>query len=152
VTRRGVEGLIPHEPPSMLIDEVLASDQDTIVCSALVAPGNPYASAGKIRSVVCLEYMAQAIAAFSGTRAGGGRKPRIGYLIAATQLALLADALYEGDSLRIEARRVWGDTALGKFNCSVSRAGELLASASLSVYMPNGALETDVAVAQECST
>lgn len=135
----------------MLIDEVLASDQDTITCSARVAPGNPYASAGKIRGVVCLEYMAQAIAAFSGSKTGAARRPRIGYLIAATQLALLAEAIYEGDSLRIEARRVWGDTALGKFDCSVSRGGELLASASLSVYMPSEALETGAADPEERS-
>ncbi len=144
-----VARLVPHEPPSRFIDEVLDSDENGIVCSARVAPDNLYVRAGKARSVVCIEYMAQAIAAFSGSRRDAGAKPRIGYLIAATRLALLVDAIHEGDVLRVEARRVWGDSALGKFECSVSRGGVLIASASLSVFMPGvpSAAGTDATVA-----
>lgn len=131
-----IEQLIPHRHPLRLIDEVVSSEENGICCAASVAPGNVFLRGGKARGVLCIEYMAQAVAAFSGLSRSGDGPPRIGYLIAATRLTLAVDSLYAGDVLRIVAKRVWGDDALGKFECEVSRDGATIATGSLSVYLP----------------
>jgi predicted hotdog family 3-hydroxylacyl-ACP dehydratase len=120
----------------LLIDAVLASGDEDIACRARVREGNLFLRGRSLRSVVCLEYMAQAVAAFAGLQAKLPGPPRIGYLIAANRVTLLAASLELGDELEIKAKRIWGDSALGKFECSVLRRGTTVAEAVISVYQP----------------
>ena len=120
----------------LLLDSVVSSTADQIVCRACVRQGNVFLRGDSMRSVVCLEYMAQAVAAFAGLHANGSGPPRIGYLIAATRVTLQRERLCVGDELDVSATRVWGDSALGKFSCSVTCAGDLVAEATVSVYQP----------------
>lgn len=133
---QAIETLIPHRGPMLLIDAVLASSADDIVCGARIREGNLFLRDGKLRTVVCLEYMAQAVAAFAGLQARQPGPPRVGYLIAANRVTLSAARLALGDELRISAKRIWGDSALGKFECSVARLECSIAQATVSVYQP----------------
>ena len=53
--------------------------------------------------------------------------------------AMTLDEFLKTRALEITVQRVWGDSGLGKFEASVSRGGQRIASASLSVFQPPSA-------------
>jgi len=136
VSHQAIETLIPHRGAMLLLDTVLASSSDEIVCRARVREGNLFLRGQHMRSVVCLEYMAQAVAAFAGLQATEAGPPRVGYLIAATRMTLNQPSLCLGDEIDVLAKRVWGDSALGKFACSVTLRDATVAEAMVSVFQP----------------
>jgi predicted hotdog family 3-hydroxylacyl-ACP dehydratase len=125
----------------LLVDAVVAQGEESVECRARVREDNPFQRSGSLRAVVCLEYMAQAVAAFAGLRSADPGPPRIGYLIAANRLVLSAAGLAVGDELSVHAKRVWGEASLGNFECSVVRLGVTIAQGTLSVYRPPPAAE-----------
>jgi predicted hotdog family 3-hydroxylacyl-ACP dehydratase len=129
--------LVPHRPPMLLLDEVLAFDGATATCAVTVRADSMFAENGRVPSWVALEYCAQCVAAFAGLRAGkeGGR-PRLGLLVAARDLTLETDFFAAGDRLLVDARLVFGELRVGRFECEVRRDGAVVAKASLSVYQP----------------
>jgi len=134
-----VRELVPHEPPMLLLDAVRSYDGDTIVCAVTIAADGLFVEQlnGQpgVPALIGLEYMAQCVAAYAGLAARqDGRPPRIGFLIGCRELRLDTEAFAIGDSLEVEARRVWGENDLGSFACAVKRAGEVLVSGTLSVY------------------
>jgi predicted hotdog family 3-hydroxylacyl-ACP dehydratase len=135
VSYQAIETLIPHRGPMLLIDAVVASGEHDIVCRARVRDGNLFLRGRTMRTVICLEYMAQAVAAFAGLHTKEPGVPRVGYLIAAN-MKLSAASLELGDELVVAATRIWGDSALGKFECTVTRLDIRVAEATVSVYQP----------------
>ena len=136
--------LVPHKPPMLLLDRVLAHDADSITCEVRIAARAPFVEDGRIPAVVGIEYMAQCVAAFAGLSARAeGRPPRIGFLLGCRELRLDTGAFAVGDTLIVEARRTWGDSDLGHFTCWVQRDGQTLVSGTLNVYQ--GALPEDSA-------
>lgn len=130
-----IADLVPHRPPMLLLDRVLAHDADSVTCEVRIAAGSPFAEDGRIPAVVGIEYMAQCVAAFAGLSARAqGQPPRIGFLLGCRELTLAIDTFAVGDTLTVEARRSWGDSDLGHFVCRVSRDGQTVASGTLNVY------------------
>ena len=136
---RSIHALIPHRGPMLLIDAVVVASDDSIECAARVRNDNPFLRHGSMRPSVCLEYMAQTVAAFAGLCANEPGPAQIGYLIGANRVVLRAETLKLGDQLNVHARRRWGDVSLGQFECSVVRDGAVIAEAVISVYRPRAA-------------
>ena len=136
--------LVPHKPPMLLLDRVLAHEADSVTCAVTIAVGSPFVEDGRVPAVIGIEYMAQSVAAYAGLLAyAQGRPPRIGFLLGCRELTLATDVFRVGDTLTVTARRTWGDRALGNFACRVERDGQLLASGTLNVYQ--GPLPEDAA-------
>ena len=115
-----MEALLPHRAPMILLDAVESDEPEQIVCRVSIRADSPFVENGQVRAVIALEYMAQCVAAFAGLRAfREGQEVRIGYIIGASPIEFAVDALRVGETLRVEARRIWGEDALGKFECSV---------------------------------
>ena len=130
-----VAELLPHSPPMILLDEVVEADGRRAVCRVRVRGDSPFAEGGKVPAVVAIEYMAQAVSAYAGLQARArGAPPRIGYLLGTRELTLEVDAFDVGDELVVEAVYVWGDETLGAFDCTVRRAGQTVAAATLNVH------------------
>jgi predicted hotdog family 3-hydroxylacyl-ACP dehydratase len=146
---RPISELIPHRGPMLLLDAVTVAGEDSIACTARVREDNPFLRCGVMRSAVCLEYMAQAAAAFAGFLAREPGPPRVGYLIGVNRLVLRAESVALGDELSVQAKRGWGDSSLGQFSCSVARHGAVIAYAKLSVYRPPPAAVDPALVRQE---
>lgn len=128
-----VAELVPQRPPMLLLDEVVAADDDAITCAALVGPDNVFLVDGRAHAAVALEYMAQAIAALAGLRArADGQAPGLGMIAACRGLELHAEHLVPGDALRIAATRVFTG-AMAEYRATVTRRGEPLAEAVLHV-------------------
>lgn len=126
---------LPHDPPMVLLDAVVAKEGVGVTCTLVVREGAAFVSAAGVRAVVTLEYMAQAAGVYAGIEARARHEPiRWGFLIGCSELVLAVDMLPVGTALRVEARRVWGDARLGQFECRVARAsGEPVAAATLNV-------------------
>jgi predicted hotdog family 3-hydroxylacyl-ACP dehydratase len=128
----------------VLLDEILSIDGERLVARVSITEGSPFFEAGGVPAIVTLEYMAQAIAAFSGAqRRKEGETVQLGFLLGCRKMTLEVDKLLPGDELRVEARHVWSAAPLGQFDCNVSRGGHPIAKAVLSVY--EGPLEPEAA-------
>lgn len=132
--------LLPHAPPMVLLDEVLAFDGATARCGLTVRPGSMFVESGRVRAVVALEYMAQAVAVCASLRSRARGEPagQAGYLVGARELRLEAAGFEVGDALEVEATLEFDGRELGSFACALSRRGERLASGVLNVYRHPG--------------
>lgn len=130
-----IADLLPHAAPMILLDRLLAHDSTRAVCEVTVREGMPFVQDHRVATLVSLEYMAQTVAAYAGYNGylKGGAAP-IGFLIGCRQLRSHRPYVAAGTTLTIEARHVWGDTALGTFACTATLAdGTPVATATLSV-------------------
>ena len=131
-----IEELIPHSGPAVQIDSVLTSDDEAITCRATIGPHTWFADDTGVPAIVCLELMAQTVAAYDGLRnLMSGVDVQRAVLVSCRELDLEVDRLEHGDVVDIEARVVVGGMgALASFTCDVFRRGQRLASGSLNVY------------------
>ena len=128
--------VLPHSAPMILLDEIVAYGGASIRCRAAIRSDSTFVSAGRVRAIVSLEYMAQAVAAFAGMRGRTtGALPRIGYVISARQMTLGVEQFEIGDELLVDAEEAWGDERMSSFRCKVNRDGRCIAKASLSFYV-----------------
>lgn len=129
--------LVPHRPPMLLLDELVAYDDASATCAVTIRTDSMFAENGRVPAWVALEYCAQCVAAFAGLRAHErGEPPRLGLLVSARELDLETEWFSPGDRLIVEARHVFGEVRVGRFECEIRRAGSRVAKASLSVYQP----------------
>lgn len=131
-----IEELIPHAPPMVLIEELCDWAPGAASCALTVRERAPFVSArGTVESAVCVEYMAQTVAACLGYEAlQGGAGVRVGMIIACKRFRAHAGALRVGDRLLIHARRVRGNDVLSHFDCHIERDGQALYEATLTLY------------------
>ncbi len=119
----------------ILLDRVEDDAEESITCGVTLCDESTFVENGSVPAVVATEYMAQCVATFAGLKASRrGGEVRVGYVIGARLIEFAVDAFHVGESLVVEARRVWGDDVLGTFECTVDSAGRRVASAILTVY------------------
>ncbi len=131
--------LVPHGPPMILLDEMVEYGAGRARCAVRLRPDSPLVEDGRVRSLVAIEYMAQAVAAYAGMRSRArGEAPHLGFLLGSREVTLAVEHFRTGDALEIEVEHVFGDEQLGSFRCAVRRDGETVAEAVLSVYEHKG--------------
>jgi len=127
--------VVPHRPPMLLLDEVVAWDANRVECRVVLRSDSPFVEAGRVASTLAIEYMAQCIAVFVGLEAHQRGEPiPLGYLVGARDISLAPGGFRVGDVLTVEAVPIWGGQTLGIFQCKVDRVGEVVAQGSLNVY------------------
>lgn len=137
-----VEDVITHRGNMLLLDSLLAADEECCSAEYTPRPGEWYADAnGDMPAWVGIELMAQTIAAYVGLQKhASGQPPRQGVLLGTRSYKTTAASYRAGMPLRIEARVSFRDeSGLGAFECAISRPGapqEVLATAMLKVYEP----------------
>ena len=130
-----IASLVPHAPPMLLVDELLEADDESAATRVTITPASLFFENEGVPAIVSLEYMAQTIAAFAGLQLQGhGKRMKFGFLVACRQLTLAVDRFASGDELRVEARRSWVSDKMSEYRCHVSRAGSVVAEATVSVY------------------
>lgn len=129
--------LLPHAAPMILLDAVTRADKTRVECSVLLSERDPFMVQGQLRSVVCLEYMAQAVGAFVGLeRRARGLRPQIGYIVGVRSLAFNRAFLEVGNRLSVCAEMTWNDLETATFNATVECAGQQVAQGQITVYQP----------------
>ena len=130
-----VSELVPHKPPMLLLDGVVAFDDRSLTARVRLTEASPFVEDGHVPGLVAIEYMAQAIAAYAGAvLRQRGEPPKLGFLLSCREMVIDVPQLSVGDELHVTARQVWTDAVLGSFDCAVTRGSERVAAATLSVY------------------
>jgi len=137
-----VAELLPHRPPLLWVDEVIAPQGDDVHCRLTLRDEHVFARDGVVEPVVSVEWMAQTVGALVGLYdRDKSLAPRPGDLIAIPEAQFFVAEFAVGDVLDLHARRAWGDSTLASFEAQVVRAGVLVARAQLSVYRRHIAFE-----------
>ena len=129
---------VPHRGAMNLLASVERCDELSVVARVRVPARGVFATPDGVPAWVGIEYMAQAVAAWSGARnrAGGG-SPRIGYLLGSRRYEAVVPVFPVGAELRVLAQcELMGDNGLGMFDCRIEQDGRVLASGRLSVFEP----------------
>lgn len=133
-----IEEVVPHRQDMCLLQRILRWDQDSIEAELVVPGTGLFIENGEMPAWIGIEYMAQAIAAWSGCRArAAGAAPQLGFLLGSRRYSSLRSGFPSGTRLRVQARReLLGDNGLGMFACRILAGEEEWAVANVSVYEP----------------
>ena len=127
--------LVPHRGPMMLLDSVVAHGERDITCEATIGSAHPFLEDGQVDVLVCVELVAQAVAAYVGYRDRlAGLVPKIGFIVSCREASFAVPALALGDTLTIFAHHVWGEKDVGSFKGTVRRGDLTVAAVELGVY------------------
>jgi predicted hotdog family 3-hydroxylacyl-ACP dehydratase len=134
--------LLPHRPPMILLDAVLACDAASLVATVTIRPISLFLEAEGVPGHVGLEYMAQACGAFAGMEAlRQGEAVRIGFLLGTRRYIMRAPWFRLGERLTVSVSLGYRDEAMANFDGNIEIAGKLAAEGRLTVYQPQDAIQ-----------
>jgi predicted hotdog family 3-hydroxylacyl-ACP dehydratase len=133
-----IESYVPHRDPMLLIHRLLDAGPLHAVAEVTVPADGLFVHDGRVPGWVGIEYMAQAIAAWSGARdLAEGREPRQGMLLGTRRYHAAVSDFVPGMVLRVETHQEFvADNGLGMFDCRILHQDTELATARLSVFVP----------------
>lgn len=130
--------LLPHAPPMVLLDRVLEAGGEHLTAVVTIRADSEFCRDGRVGAWVGIEYMAQAVAAWSGWQARSrGEAIKVGFLLGTRRYEALAPEFCVGDTLAIFVEREFqADNGLARFRAEIRRGEELCARSSISVFEP----------------
>lgn len=134
-----IENYVPHRGAMLLLDRLLAADDETAVAEVTVPQGGLFVHDAGMPAWVGIEYMAQTVAAWAGWRARQkGGAVQIGFLLGSRRYETAQAFFAPGTRLTVSVRcELMGDNGLGMFDCRIEADGEKeLATARISVFEP----------------
>jgi predicted hotdog family 3-hydroxylacyl-ACP dehydratase len=130
-----IAALLPHQPPMILLDKVVAYDEATLTASVGITESSLFFAREGVPGHVGIEYMAQACGAYAGARAlDAGEPVKIGFLLGTRLCRVLVPWFRIGDRLIVTASIIFRDEQMAAFDCRIEINGELAADAQLKVY------------------
>ena len=135
-----IADLVPHERPMILLDNLISVDEDNLHCQVFISSNSqfydaPYETVG---GWIGIEYMAQAVSAWSGYRSFlKGEASPIGFLLGTRRYTCEVSAFNKNDVLDIYVERLLESEGMGSFSCSIKNKNKILATAQLTVFVPN---------------
>jgi len=130
--------LLPHRPPMILLDEVVAWDGVSLVAAVTIRADTLFLEPDGVPAHIGIEYMAQTCGAFAGAQAlAAGQPVRIGFLLGTRRYTAHRPWYRIGERLTITASLVYADVEMGNFDVRIEVAGALAATAQLNVYQPS---------------
>lgn len=130
-----VAELVPHDPPMILVDELVEWSPTQALVRAQIRRGGPFVIADRLPATILLEYMAQAIAVADGMTGHVTGRRDIGLLLGIRELSLEVEELEVGDSIDIRVEQRFADTKLASYACEVRRADQRLAHGTVNVMI-----------------
>lgn len=129
-----VANYLPHRPPMLLIDDIVEVLTDRATVRTTIHPDCVFAIDGRVNPAAMIEFVAQACAIAVGVTASReGKPPRLGVILGCREVSFTIDSFAVGDELEITVERVFGQSQLAAFACTVSRAGECCVKIHMSV-------------------
>ncbi|QIR13294.1 hotdog family protein [Shewanella aestuarii] len=136
-----ISNFIPHRSPMILVNEILSHQPDGLSTLIHITPQSPYfnESLNGVANYVCIEYMAQSIAALAGVEAKMQNQPiRVGFLLGSRKLQMHIPYFANGVSYRTQITRLYQeDSGLAVFDCAIFHEQTLVASANVNVFQPD---------------
>ena len=136
MTLPDIRDLMPHSGPMILLDRLVAADDESLCAEVRVRANSLFLVDGAIGGWVGLEYMAQAIGAFAGYRSRlRGEPVRIGYLLGTRHYECKQPSFALGSRLEIYVKRVLqSQDGLAAFDCRIDDETGVIASANVTVF------------------
>ncbi|MDD5276941.1 MAG: hotdog family protein [Methylovulum sp.] len=132
--------LLPHDGKMVLLERVIAFDEDSMAAEVVVHADGLFGAAGTVPAWLGIEYMAQTVAAHSGMFCKIAGKPlNLGFLLGTRHYYCNVPSFADGTVLTVTVKRLIQDQGLGVFDCKITGDGvEVLAK--LNVYQPDSKL------------
>ena len=135
----GIEQIVPHRAPMLLLAEVLEHDMKRTVCRVDLAHAHLFQDPdGSVAPWIGLELLAQCIAAHAGLRARlEGAPPKPGLFLGTRRSRFHTQRILPDPSLRASVEHVRGEQGLARFNARLYTAepDRSLVTGVLSVYL-----------------
>jgi predicted hotdog family 3-hydroxylacyl-ACP dehydratase len=133
-----IRSLVPHAGPMVLLDRVLSVDADSLCAEVTIRRDSLFCGVDGVGAWVGIEYMAQAIAAHSGHAAlMRGELVKVGFLLGSRRYECTRPIFPIGSVLRVEIRcQLFADNGLASFECRVDDESGMVATATVSVFLP----------------
>ncbi|MDR6395470.1 hotdog family protein [Herbaspirillum seropedicae] len=138
-----IEQLLPHAAPMILIDRVVAVNEEQLQAELEIRPDSLFHTGSGVGAWVGIEYMAQSIAAWAGyqeLRQGG--RAKIGFLLGARRYSCSVPEFVTGLRLGVSVQLLLqAENGLGSFDCRITDLAtqQELAQATVSVFQPHDA-------------
>lgn len=135
-----VAELVPHSGKMSLLNKVTAYGSEWLTAEIYITADSMFAGKEGVPAWVGMEYMAQAVGAYSGLqeRLYGG-EPKLGFLLGTRRYCCNEDFFHLGSCLTIRVEReMQGDNGLSAFKCTLT-SETVLAEANLNVFQPDNA-------------
>ena len=133
-----MEDALPHRPPALFVTRVLEQSDQRATIVGEVPMNHSLVAAGRAPAILAVDLAAQAAGFLSHPAAvssdGGGRTPRIGYLVSLRGVTLLAPTIAAGCSLKVEVTLESRVGNLLMLSFLVSHEDRELAQGQLGVY------------------
>lgn len=131
--------LAPHDPPMLLVDEIVQSMDGEIVTKMSISKNNLFYVAGRgVPAYVGFEMMAQTIAVQDGLdRYHNGDGPKIGFLLGCRKYTVERDWFLDGEILTIRAKTLLSEGEMCSFDCVIEDSNaQQLAHGAINVFSP----------------
>lgn len=125
--------LLPHAGSMALLREVLAEDETSLTCAAIIGGGSPLANPAGAPAIVALELAAQAAAAHRAGKGGSGGAAQ-GYLVRARDVRLRVRRLPADRSLQVEVRLEGSAPPLAMYRFTIRAGDEKMAAGRISTW------------------
>jgi predicted hotdog family 3-hydroxylacyl-ACP dehydratase len=138
-----IEDIVPHAERMLLLEELVDYDAERVIVALTVRESAEFCVSGKgVPAWVGVEYMAQAVAAFSGIEeVQQGNKPKIGLLLGTRRYQCSVPEFPIGARLEIVANLLLRDESnLVAFNCEIKMDSVSVARADLKAVRPDDVL------------
>jgi predicted hotdog family 3-hydroxylacyl-ACP dehydratase len=133
-----IRTLVPHAGPMVLLDRLIAVDEDSLCAEVAIRRDGPFCGREGVGAWVGIEYMAQAIAAHAGHAALlRGEPVKIGFLVGTRRYHSHQAYFRVGAVLRVEVKcLLFADNGLGSFDCKIFDRDREVAKATVMVFLP----------------
>ena len=138
VCRFAMADLLPHAAPMVLLDRVIAWDDQGATASLTIGPETRVVEPGLGGPAhIGIEWMAQACGAFAGMQGKAEGEPvRMGYLLSTRDFTADVSWFTLGQTLAISARQVFLEDGMAVFDCQIDAGAGAVARARLTLFQP----------------
>ena len=132
-----IEELVRHSYDMSLLDAVTSENNKGLEAIAEVKLTNPFLDDRRVPSWLCIEYMAQTIAAWAGSQARKeGREIGLGFLVGTRKFKANFEYIPLGTVLHISVKKeLYNETGISVFSSFVT-SGAMKATANINVFQP----------------
>lgn len=130
---------LPHRGDMRLLDEVVGYEAEAVRARVHVRAASAFCESDGVPAWVGLEYMAQAMAVFSGIELlQRGETPRIAFLVGTRRYESIVPSFAIGTTLDVTARLVlWEQDNLFAFDCAIFEGTRKLAWGEIKAFRPD---------------
>jgi predicted hotdog family 3-hydroxylacyl-ACP dehydratase len=131
--------VLPHGPGMLLLDRLVGYEAESVTCEVLIRPESLFCrDARGVPSYVGIEYMAQALGAFTGiARLQKGRAVQIEMLLGTRAYDATRAWFAPGSRLTVRTDLLyWDPEGVCAFDCTLHDGAERVARAEIKGYEP----------------